>query len=259
MTDALELPLEPPRCFQFNWLFGALFTPRSIFAKIAAQNVNVWLTPLLVLTLTTLGRVIMAGWLNQQAAAMGTITYPPGFEYYTAEQQAQFLQAMQATQGPVFAYVLPAFAAIMGVWIGWLFVGGLLHLLLTLLGGRGVTSAAMNVVAWASLPFALRDGVRFVYMLATRQTIARSGLSGLTLPEGGASVFFAGLLALVDVYLVWHIVLIVVGVRAGGGVTRGKAIFSAVATVLSALLLQALLVYAASRLGDLSITRPFFF
>lgn len=40
-------------------------------------------------------------------------------------------------------------------------MGGLLHLVLTMLGGRDSTGGALNIVAWAALPFALRDLVRF--------------------------------------------------------------------------------------------------
>ena len=42
---------------------------------------------------------------------MGEITYPPDYQYYTPEQQAQYMQAIQSTQGPVFVYVLPSIAS----------------------------------------------------------------------------------------------------------------------------------------------------
>jgi hypothetical protein len=59
--------------------------------------------------------------------------------------QEQFMQAQQATQGPVFIYALPGFVAVLGVWIGWLLLSGLLHLALTLLGGRSANRNTLNV------------------------------------------------------------------------------------------------------------------
>lgn len=258
-SEAVLTPLEPPRRFLFGWVPDVFFRPRQVFAKIAAQSSGVWLTPILILTLTALLQVIMAGTIKQTAAATGSFTPPPGYEWYTPEQQAQMQQALAATSGPVFIYVFPALTAVFKVWMGWLLVGGLLHLVLTLLGGRGGTGAAMNLVAWAGLPLAIRDLVRFGAMLTTRKLISAPGLSGFV-PSGaeGLSLFLAGLLAMVDIYLIWHLVLMIVGVRAGNGLSAGKAVLGVVITLLAVISLQALLSYFSAQLGGLTIVRPFF-
>ena len=51
---------------------------------------------------------------------------------------------------------LPMIGAVLGALLMWLVVSWLLHLVLTLLGGRGTSQGAINVVAWASLPFVVR-------------------------------------------------------------------------------------------------------
>jgi hypothetical protein len=258
MTETLETALEPPRRLQIDWIAGALLSPRRAFARIAAQTSNVWLTPMLVLTITTILRVLVAGWLQAQAVASGMLPTPP--EYYTPEQQAQFMQVVQAQQGPVYTYVLPSLWAVLGIWLGWMIVGGLLHLVLTLLGGRGATGASMNIVAWAGLVFAVRDIVRSAYMLITRKLIVSLGISGFA-PSGPGdlSLFFGQLMALLDIYIIWHIILIVAGIRAGNGVSRGKALGGALFTVATAILLQALLGLIIAKTGNLNISRPFFF
>lgn len=259
MTEvSIPQPETPPR-FQFGWVPDVLFRPRQAFARILSLNTGVWLTPLLILTVTTLIRVLVAGSLNQAAAQLGQPNLPPDFQYYSPQDQAQFMQATQATQGPVFIYIFPAVAALLGVWIGWLLVGGLLHLVLTLLGGRGNTGGALNLVAWASLPFAVRDGVRIIAMLSTHQLIQNPGLSGFApTGNGGWSAFLAALLALIDLYMIWHILLLVTGVNAGDGISRGKAWGGVLVTVLLVLSLQALLGFFSAKLGGLTIIRPFF-
>jgi hypothetical protein len=144
--------------------------------------------------------------------------------------------------------------------LGWLIVSGLLHLLLTLLGGRGDTATALNVVAWASLPLGLRDLVRLFYLLATQKAITSEGLSGLVnAAQGNASLFLASLLGLVDIYLIWFLLLTTLGAKIGTRLPTGKAFTAASISILGVLILQALILFGVSALGSLSVVRPFFF
>ncbi len=118
MAEAISPTIEAPKRFRFDWISRVLFYPRSAFRKIGEQNRGVWLTPMLVLSIVTLVRVLIAGSIRQQIALSGNPTLPPNFQYYTPEQQAQFMQALQSTSGPVFVYVFPAIAALLGVWAG---------------------------------------------------------------------------------------------------------------------------------------------
>jgi hypothetical protein len=260
MTEAvLTPPLRQPRRFHLAWVPGIIFKPRATFAEIAGKNRAVWLTPLLILTLTGLLLGLGAGPIKQQAALSGGLPLPPDFQYWGPEQQAQFLKAAEATQNPVFFYVFPSILALGSVWIGWLLVSGMLHLTLTLLGGRGNTTTALNLVAWSALPLALRDLVRAGAMLTSSTLLVMPGLSGFA-PQGeGLAIFLLKLLALVDIYILWHVVLLVLGVRQANGLSRGKALGGVLFTILLVLSLQALFGYVGSMFSNLSITRPFYF
>lgn len=259
MTDVTLPPLESPRRLMFDWVSDVFFHPRQAFARIATQTSGVWLTPILILTLTALLSVAVAGPIKKDAAQSGQGALPPEFQYYTPEQQAQFQQAQASTSGPVFVYVFPAIAALGKVWIGWLLVGGLVHLVLTLIGGRGDTRAAMNIVAWAGLPLALRDLVRVAAMLSTHRLISSPGLSGFApAGAGNLSLFLVSFLTLVDLYVLWHIVLLVLGVRAGSSLPRAKAVGGVLFAMLLVLSLQALVGFGVAKLGGLTIIRPFF-
>ncbi|MGE5221816.1 MAG: YIP1 family protein [Omnitrophica WOR_2 bacterium] len=260
MNDALATPIETPRGLKLDWIPGVLFTPRQIIPRIAAQARNVWLTPMLILTLTAIALVLITGPIKRTEAMLLGPQLPQGFENYPPEQQAQIIQAAQATQGPVFIYVFPGLMAIAGVWIGWAFVGSVLHLVLTLLGGRGNTGTAMNLVAWSSLPLAVRDLVRIVLAATTQQLIKYPGLAGFA-PSGTSrlDVFAGKFMALLDIYVIWQIVLLVMGVSAGNGLTRGKAIAGVLITILLALLLQALFGFAGTLFSGINVVRPFFF
>jgi Yip1-like protein len=260
MTEVASLPFEPPRRFHFDWVLPALFRPRRALARIAGQAGDVWLTPILIVMVAAVAHALVAGWLKQTAALSGPINLPSDFQYWSPDQQNQFMQAQAAASGPVFLYVFPSILSALSVWVGWLVVVGLLHLVFTLLGARGSTRAAMNLVAWAGLPFAVRDLVRIGYMLAARQLVGHPGLSGFAPADAGAvSLFLAELLRPFDLYLMWHILLLVLGVRVAETLPAPKAWGGVLITMGIVLLLQALPGFAMAQFSGLNIIRPFFF
>jgi hypothetical protein len=117
----------------------------------------------------------------------------------------------------------------------------------------------LNVVAWASLPFALRYLVRIGAMLSSDQLVEYPGLSGfLVNGEGNMAIYATSLLALIDAYLVWHVFLLVVGLRSADSLSRGKVWLAVLFTVIIVLLVRALPALLAAQFTDLTIVRPFF-
>ena len=108
-------------------MLPVLFRPRSTLARIVENNQATWRTPIALLILASTVFALVAGSIKAAAAAAGEVTFPPGFEFYTPEQQAQFQQAATATNNTTFNYVLPALGAALGILIIWLLVGWLLH------------------------------------------------------------------------------------------------------------------------------------
>jgi hypothetical protein len=189
---------------------------------------------------------------------MGETPLPIDWQYWTPEMQNQYMQAQQATQGPVFLYVIPALGALASLWIVWVLVGSLLRLTLTLFGGHN-SSAAMNIAAWAGLPFALRDLLRTIYVLVQQQPISAAGLSGfVAAPEGGALLFAQRLLVFVDLFTIWFILLLIIGVRAGNAISPGRAIAAVLIVAGVVFAVRAGLGVAGSQFSGLMITRPFF-
>lgn len=255
-----EIALETirrERQIRRKWLISVLTRPGQTLAQIGAQTESVWILPLLVISIAALVNVAVTGWLRQSAAAMGEVVIPPELQYLPPEQQAQYIQAVQATTGPVFVYVFPALKSLMLVWFGWLLVSGSVHLLLTILGGRGDIGSMVNIVAWAGLPYALRDLVRAGAMFTSKQLIQTTGLAGFApAGDGNLSLFLMSALALIDIYLIWHTVLLVNGTRAASKLSLARTLTGILITVLLAVALQASLGYGAAKLSDLRIIQP---
>lgn len=256
--DLLLSSSEPDRTWRFDLVLPMFLRPRATLARIVGSPHATWRTPLLLIMLAAVANAVVAGSIKAAAAATGQITFPPGFEFYTPEQQAQFQQAATATNNPTFNYVLPALGAAFGVIVIWFIIGWLLHLLQTLLGGRGTSRAALNIAAWAALPVIVRYGVQIGVMLTSDQLLAGAGLSGFApAGEGVGRALLAGMLSHVDIYLIWQIVLLYLGIRLSSQLPRVKSWVVVLATVFIVLLLRALPSALLAQFGGLTVIRPF--
>lgn len=236
------------------------YRPGSVFEWIAAEGGRLWLPPLLLITGVTLLRILIEGWLSLRKAAQGEIPLPPDWTYYTPEMQAQYMQAAEATKSPVFVYVLPVIMGLVFIWLGWIIISSLLHLTFTMAGGRGTNASAFNLVAWASIPFALRELLRVIYLLVVQQPIISAGLSGFITKTGSGGLLFASaLLALVDIFLVWHITLLVIGAKRTETIPTAKSFAVVMVVIALSLVIQAGTSYLGSQVGDMMVTRPFYF
>lgn len=256
---ALESVREQRR-LRRGWLSSVLLRPREAFNQITGQSDALWLLPLVVISLAALLNVYVVGHLKQTSAAMGEVQIPPELQYFTPEQQAQYIQAVQATNGPVFLYVFPALKALVQIWFGWMIASGFIHLILTMLGGRGEIGSMVNVVAWAGLPYALRELVRAGAQRITGQLIQTTGIAGFA-PSGGdnLSLFLYSLFAVIDIYVVWQTVLLVIGARAASKLSLARTLAGVLLVVLLTLALQASLAYAFAKFGNLKIIQPIIF
>lgn len=253
MAD-ITLSQQPARRFDFARLKAMLLRPRQVFQEMASEARATWLTPMLVLTVTAILVVIVAGYLKSRAAMMGEIQLPQDWQYWSPDMQKNYMQAQQATQGPVFMYIMPLIQSLAGLWVGWLLLGALLHFGSTLLGGRGSMQGALNIVAWASLPFAVRDLLRIVFMLSAGHAITSPGLSGFVTTAG----FVAQLLTHLDIFLIWNVILLIIGFAIADSLPRAKAVTGVLVIMVLVLLAQAGLGALGASLGGTAVQRPFF-
>ncbi len=219
----------------FKRIFTFLFHPTQFFGA----DPGGWRAPMLLLSLTLALQTAIGGYFRARAAMMGEINLPPDWEWWSVEMQNNYLQAQQATQGAVFVYVIPLVGALVSLWLGWLVVSGVLHLASTLLGGRGSMSSALGVVAWASLPFALRDILRMIFMLIAGRAIQSPGLSGFVGGGEAGMLFASQLLQRVDLFFVWYVVLAVIGFSVKDNLGKRKAALGVVGVLVLILLAQA--------------------
>ncbi|HWQ46960.1 MAG TPA: Yip1 family protein [Longilinea sp.] len=258
-TELDNLPVAEQRRLRWDWLYQVILAPRKTLAAITSQDKPNWLTPMLVISLLILVSAL-AGIPARIQENQASATIPMDGSYYTEDQQAQFAASDATASSPLFTYILPAVGGLVGLWVGWLLMGSVLHLAYTLAGSRSSSAATMNLAAWAYVPFGVRYLIRAVYLLATRQVITSTGLSGFVdTSAGGMAAFFAALLAMVDIYLIWQVVLLVIGSTDLTKLSRSKAWAATITAVVVVLLICALPGFLSAALSGLSTGGFMFF
>ena len=258
-VEEIDLSVPNSRRMRFEWLLPVFFRPARTMRAVAGEEQAQWLLPLLLLTILTIIHVIVAGPIRKQVILSSNTELPQGYEYMTPEQQQQYLDAQQSGAGTAQSYIFPGVAALAGLWLNWFVFGGILHLAMTMLGSRSSTTTAFNLVSWASMPFAIRLVVQIIAMLVTKTLISSPGLSGFMAADASGVLGYARIvLTLVDIYLIWQLVLLVIGASVTG-LSRAKAFLGVLVVMLLVLVLAALPGFGMAQLSGLSVNQPFIF
>jgi hypothetical protein len=240
------------RATHFEWVLPTFLRPRHILREISQQERAVWLVPLLLLTALALLNVVVGGPVRADSTQSMTLS-PETMQYYTPEQLAQFEQSANQSKGPLFIYVFPSVNATLGIWVSWLLLAGLLHFVLTLSGSRSSSIVTLNLTAWASLPLGLRSFIQAIYTLFTHHVVHNQGLSGFVSANAkGMEIYWGAILGQIDIYLIWQVILLLIGIKISSKLAPGKALVATMASVLLIMAISALPAFVGSQLGGLS-------
>lgn len=261
MDNANQTPKKQEKKMQlnFDWVLPVLLKPREMLKKITAEEKSVWLTPLLIISALIILAALVAAPIRRTVTEMG-MNVPEDFQYYSVDQQTQFMNAQANQTSPLFLYVFPVLKGLASLWLSWFILSSLLHLSLTLTGSRASNIRSYNLAGWSFLPIGLRFVIQILAMLFTRTLITSPGLSGFISGDlKGFAAFMAALLGLIDVYFIWQIILLLIGVGSLSGLTRSKAWSATAVSIFILMLLQALPGFLSAALSGLSVSSGFYF
>ncbi len=221
-------------------LVGVLLRPQATMAYLGRARRRWW----------SVAALLMVAALTVRGFAYASANVGYLFGQQTSVQSSTVVKGGVVVQGPVPASPAPSAPSmlttglavagrVVGTLIAWLAWAGLLYLATTFLGQNGAHFGGFfAMVAWSWMPFVVRNVIQAVYTAVTHDPIYNQGLSGLVLdhaplppavgfrsyvpPARGAQVLSA-LLARVDVYTVWNLALLVLGVTALARLSRAKA------------------------------------
>jgi Yip1 domain len=235
MTETETAPAKGPG--PINTLLGIIAHPRrTMIALSTAKRRWWWLAALLMLAALALQGVSYAR-ANTELIYQNQITQ---LESMPEQERGRQAELPAKTDPHPLTIWLPIGGRAIGTLVTWLIWAGLIALASTFLGHNGAKFGGyFSMIAWARLPFALRDLVQGIAMTLSNRAIYNQGLSGLvrdSTPEAISTAFqtyvppargeqiLAALLGRVDVYMVWTLILTGIGVWTFGHLPRRRAI-----------------------------------
>lgn len=215
----------------FSILVGVIVGPLKALKTISERPGRGWLIfALLAMAIGILPTIVAAPQTieRSRAAIESNLQSQPNSAQITDEQRDM---ALSFTTNPLFVVVLPAVGIIIGLVLSWLLWAGALYLLTTVLGGNAHFAQVRQLVVWSWIPFVLRSLVQAVYILSTGQLIGRPGFSGFVaasidpaMPASLNTQLLSAFLGQLDLFVLWNLVLLMVGIFVTARVSKVKAV-----------------------------------
>ena len=220
-----------------HYLPGIIVRPRPTLATVSERARRTWWLPALLVVLLIVLPVLVSGPLRTTQAREEMRTAQEEMAERMGEDvsEEQLEQAMSMAASPLITVVFPAVGSAVSRVVGWLVWAGALYLTGMVFGGRSTFKQIFPVVVWAWMPYALRGLLQTVYIVVSGQLIVNPGLSGLVQSESAVSetvlaspstgqIFLTALLSRIDLFLVWTLILLVIGVEVTTHLSRRKAV-----------------------------------
>jgi hypothetical protein len=262
METVVNNKFSKPNKFRLDWLFPITIRPKKTFQAIFGDETPVWAAPMLLVSILLLVVTMISTSMGMKQIMNNPPMPMPGDG--PMEMDVYSGASMPVMEGEMYASSMPAGGAISGIaglfgglgkvvglWITWLITGSALHMGLMVAGSRSTNKAAMNLSAWAMIPVGVRAVIQSVYMLITQQPINGEGLSGLVSGKGSGSFFIVALLALIDIYWLWHVFLLIFGGMEMTHLNFKKVLIVVLIVSLLLLVLRALPPFISMQLGSM--------
>ena len=191
-------------------MFGIYTAPTSTFAKLREKPK--WLVPLIIAAVATMAAAAVAtqyvDWEEQRATAVERMEE----RGMTEEQMDEALERMEAfSTNPVMRYGLPVLGALVTYLVSMFFLSLVYNIALPLVGTPGNYMKTLSVVTHAGLVAVPAALVRIVLMLLRGSAEVSTSLL-LAFPDVG-SRFLGVVLGRVDLFTIWQVILVGLGLK----------------------------------------------
>jgi len=218
-TASLEAVPET-RLNPFSTLIGVMFRPHRTFTLMREAERGYWWVVAVLAVLSVI--VLVAAQIPAYSKLSGGVAVSEAQSSNDSSNQPA--QVQQAGGISNFLIVSRLVGNLIGLGITYLIRATILYLLGLSFGGRATFKQIFRMAVWTTLPDVIRNFVGAAAVLATGNVPSR-GLSYIfsSTEYVGASKILIAILEGIDVYLIWSLVLIAVGVAATYQLSRIKS------------------------------------
>jgi membrane protein, antimicrobial resistance system len=218
-------------------LIRVLFSPTEVFGRVRERPV--WFVPAIALGIVV--TILNYLFLPFRLASLAPQLAQAAARSPNAPAQIEMFQRIAVFASPIFVLILL------------LIVAGVLWLLVALLaGGDAKYRTLLSVATYTALPSLLLQAATLVVLKMKGVESVSSPLDlqpplGLNLLAPNASGFMSGILAGINPFAIWSMVLTAIGIQVTGKTSRGSAYTVAIVAMVLAVLLGGLGAKLATR------------
>ena len=226
-SPGASAPGEEPRIGRFGRLLKVFASPTEVFEDIRRRPT--WIAALLVLLVVAVGQVMVQAHYTDALATAEQTLEMMGIDEVPREQLEARTAAQEETR-----HLRAAGSSVVFV-LGWIVSAALFFLLLKLFGSEVGFAPVFSTTLHAAVPPVTVRAVLLSGLLVHRGQqltsmeigrLLKSNLAAFLDP--GAPLWMVTLAGSLDLFLVWRIVLLAIGLSVVGRVSRGKGAAAAV-------------------------------
>ncbi len=224
--------MKPAKKNVFVLLLGVLFRPKTTFGYLKDNHKKAWWLPALLILLLTIAPL----WAASRPSPAAQVMPPDKMEMVTNVDPSMLEGMPSESSTSALASgglnLLEFGGALLGTFAAWLLWGGALYLASVFLGRSSSFGQMFRLAVWTWLPYGLRGLAQAIFILMTGEAIVNAGFSGFILdksvtsliPPGPGQLALASILSRVDIFMIWHVLLVSVALMAFTGLTHRKAL-----------------------------------
>lgn len=191
-------------------ILGLIDRPKEVLGYVGKSPGRLWIAPASI----TLGALLLLNIVSAPLVAQET--------QEMVRQQLSTLPASQAEEAmsrvaifgsPLFVALMATLGGTLALVVGWLIRSGTLFFIFSLVGNESDFRRIFSLTLWSWIPMAFRDLVKSAYIFINGKLILHQGLAFLLTRSPDARNLLYSFLSSLDIFLVWHLVLIALGMK----------------------------------------------
>lgn len=201
-----------------NILTGIIIRPRATFKSLREMNKGYWWLAFLITIAALVLYTVVSTSLTTRAMQSFT---PPAGAVTASDGGTTVPQFAQVS--PLITIGIPLISGIVMILLGYLFRSLIAFGASLVMGGHSTFKQTFRMAVWTTIPSFFRYVVQSIAVVTTQGRIL-SGLSGvMTAAEARSLPFLNTLLGQIDVYTIWSLALLGIGVAVTTRLSKGKS------------------------------------
>jgi hypothetical protein len=211
----------------WSYLISIIDRPQATFEALAANPRWKWILPLVFACVIAVILIWVTAPYTSEYGDQAT-RQQLAERGMSAEEIEEVMADTAQFRSPMFIGIAGSISGVVILGIIWVVTAALFYFVSLIAGAELKFGSVFVVVAWSTLPLTIRSLVHTIWIALTQKFPVYNGLAALQTTGDqlkDAANPMVALLSFVDIFWIWHIILLVIGLAVAAKFSRTKAFF----------------------------------